>query len=177
MSQSLTFPSGVSSTDERRAWALVSTCHAWCSWHRSWDVNWFSKQSAVPLAFSFMWYVIPKGPWTVVGPQRLRCDLTVPYFHFPLFECLLTGHSSDGFVDTTVVLLAGSWVTCHSFPNVCSCYTRHSKPESIILLVDSVYAKAIEAVKSWATLSDSSPDLILILNLCICQPGLKDSKF
>jgi hypothetical protein len=32
-------------------------------------------------------------------PQSLRCDLTVPYFLIPQFECLSMGHSSDGFGD------------------------------------------------------------------------------
>jgi hypothetical protein len=36
-------------------------------------------------------------------------------------------------------------------------------PERVILLVDSLYAEAIEDVKSWATLSASSPELISIL--------------
>jgi hypothetical protein len=31
--------------------------------------------------------------------------------------------------------------------------------ESVILPVDNLYADAIEAVKSWATLSTSSPEL------------------
>jgi hypothetical protein len=37
------------------------------------------------------------------------------------------------------------------------------RSESVILLVDSLYAEAIEAVKSRATLSASTPELILIL--------------
>jgi hypothetical protein len=63
ISQALTFPKWVSSTDASRAWAVVSTHRSWFSWHRSWDVNWFSKKFAIALAFSFEWYVIPKGPW------------------------------------------------------------------------------------------------------------------
>jgi hypothetical protein len=35
--------------------------------HRSWDVNWFPKQSAIALAFLFGLIVIPKELWTAVG--------------------------------------------------------------------------------------------------------------
>lgn len=34
-------------------------------------------------------------------PQSLRCDVTVPFFCFPQFECLSMGHSSDDFGDPT----------------------------------------------------------------------------
>jgi hypothetical protein len=67
MSQGLTFPSGVPSTDASRTWFLVSTCHSWFLSQKSWDVNRFFKQSTITLAFSFGWYVISKGPWIVVG--------------------------------------------------------------------------------------------------------------
>jgi hypothetical protein len=70
----------------------------------------------------------------------------------------------------TAVLHAGSRVTCYSFLNLCLCFSRLSRPgvsllrsESVILHVDSLYVEAIEAVKSWAALSDSSPKLIWIL--------------
>jgi hypothetical protein len=80
MSQGLTFPNRVSSTDASRAWTLGSTCHSQFLSHRSWDVSWFSKQSAITLAFSFRWYLIPKGPWTVVGvfgPYLFICDFII----------------------------------------------------------------------------------------------------
>jgi hypothetical protein len=64
MSHGLTFSSVVSSTDASRAWTLVSTHQSWFSSRRSWDVKWFSKQSAIMLAFSFGCYNVPKGPWT-----------------------------------------------------------------------------------------------------------------
>jgi hypothetical protein len=51
MLQGLIFPKEVSSTDAR-ALTLVSTCRSWFSSHRSWDVNWFSKQSAIMLAWT-----------------------------------------------------------------------------------------------------------------------------
>jgi hypothetical protein len=109
MSGGLTFPSRVPSTDESRAWTVIPTSHSWFSWHKSWDVNWFSKQCAITLVFSFGWHVIPNGPWTAVWtlwciplpkqfcsrPQSLRCDLTVPYFCFPPFECLSTSSRSN----------------------------------------------------------------------------------
>jgi hypothetical protein len=45
-------------------------------------------------------------PWSISfhtrlhnRPEGLRCDLTVPYFCFSPIECLLSGHSADGFGD------------------------------------------------------------------------------
>jgi hypothetical protein len=43
---------GLLSTASSRAWTLASTRHSWLSSHRSWGVNWFSKQSSIVLAFS-----------------------------------------------------------------------------------------------------------------------------
>jgi hypothetical protein len=61
-------------------------------------------------------------------------------------------------------------VTCHSFLNFHLHFSRLSRQrrsllrsESVILLVDSLYAEAIDAVKLWAPLSASSPKLIWIL--------------
>jgi hypothetical protein len=67
MSQGLPFPKGVLSTDVSSASTPVSTCCSWLSPQGSWDVNQFSKQSTITLAFLFGWYVILKGPWTAVG--------------------------------------------------------------------------------------------------------------
>jgi hypothetical protein len=67
MSQGLTFPNMVSSTDASSSWTVLPTSRSWLLLHRSWDANWFSKQSASTLAFSFGWYVIPKGPWSGLG--------------------------------------------------------------------------------------------------------------
>jgi hypothetical protein len=68
------------------------------------------------------------------------------------------------------VLRTGSRVTCHSFLNLRLCFSRLSRParsllrsESAVLLVDSLYAEAIEAIKSLTDLSASSPELIWIL--------------
>jgi hypothetical protein len=70
----------------------------------------------------------------------------------------------------TAVLLAGSRVTCHSFLNDRLCFSRLSRPgrsllrsESVILLLDRLYAEAIEAVNSRAALSASSPESVSIL--------------
>jgi hypothetical protein len=88
---------------------------------------------------------------------------------------------------------AGSRVTFHCF---LTCFNRLSRPgisllksENVILLVDSMYAETIEAVKSWAALSTSS-ELIWILGEMYSeakslnrsqsvnfQPGPKDSWF
>jgi hypothetical protein len=40
---------------------VVFTCRTCFSSHRSSDVNWFSKQSTITLAFSSGWYAIPKS--------------------------------------------------------------------------------------------------------------------
>jgi hypothetical protein len=76
----------------------------------------------------------------------------------------------------TAVLHAASWVIYHSFLNLHLGFSRLSRPgrlllrsKSVILLVDSLYAEAIEAVKSRATLWASSPKLIWI-------PGEIDSE-
>jgi hypothetical protein len=65
----------VSSTDASWVWILVSTCCSWFLSHRSCDVNWFYKQSAITLAFLFGWYGIPTGPGTVVGAFGLSFTL------------------------------------------------------------------------------------------------------
>jgi hypothetical protein len=87
-SQGLTFLSGASATDATRAWTVVSTRRSWFSSRKSWDVNWFSKQLAFTLAFSFgVCYfsarISQKTPvvskrvhwpvaqhWTLLGPHR-----------------------------------------------------------------------------------------------------------
>jgi hypothetical protein len=67
------------------------------------------------------------------------------------------------------VLHAGFRVTCDSFLNLRLCFSRLFTPgrslfwyESVILRVDSLYAEATEAVKSWAALSASYRELIRI---------------
>jgi hypothetical protein len=104
-------------------------------------------------------------------PQSSRCDLTVPYFCFPPFECISTNHPSDGF-GNPINFRFTCWIPfiCHSFLNLRSRFSRLCRPgrsllrsDSVILLVDSLYAEAIEAVNSWATLSPPSPELISIV--------------
>jgi hypothetical protein len=70
----------------------------------------------------------------------------------------------------TAVLQVGSLVSYHSFLSLCSCFNSRSKPgtwvftsEILTLLVDNLYADAIEAVNSRAALSASTP--VLIYNL------------
>jgi hypothetical protein len=59
----------------------------------------------------------------------------------------------------TTVLHAGSLVSCHNFRSLCLCFNNRSKTgrlllrsKRVILLVDSLYADEIEAVKSLAAL-------------------------
>jgi hypothetical protein len=115
MSHDLTFPHRVSSADASRAWTLVSIYCSWFLSHRSWDLNWFSKQSTVVLAFWFRCYVIPKGPsvhpfsWdftigkTVLlitfwhGPHRKHCYPLLLWKHACLWSCYSVMPVSAGF--------------------------------------------------------------------------------
>jgi hypothetical protein len=70
----------------------------------------------------------------------------------------------------SVILHSGSLVSCHNFLSLFLYFNKRSNPgrslfksEIVILLVDSLYAEAIEAVKSRADLSASTPELISIL--------------
>jgi hypothetical protein len=70
----------------------------------------------------------------------------------------------------TAVLHAGSFVSCHNFVSLCLCFNKRSSlsrslfmSESVTLLVDSLYAEAIEAVKQRAALSAFTPEWISIL--------------
>jgi hypothetical protein len=70
----------------------------------------------------------------------------------------------------TAVLHPGSLVSCHNFLILCLLFNGRSRPgrwlfnpDKVILLVDSLYAEATEAVKSRATLSASNPDFISVL--------------
>jgi hypothetical protein len=66
-SHGLILSGGLLSTASSRVWTLVSTRPSWFSLHRSWCVNWFSKQSAIALASSDGWNLSPEGPWMAVG--------------------------------------------------------------------------------------------------------------
>jgi hypothetical protein len=70
----------------------------------------------------------------------------------------------------TAVLHPGSLASCHSFLILFSYFNNRSSPgrslfksAKVILLVDSLYAKAIEVVKARGALSASTPELISIL--------------
>jgi hypothetical protein len=148
-------------------------------------VNWFSKQSAVMLAFLFVWYVIPKGPWTVVdafGPSLFISDYTIDHKAWGVTSQFHTfvSHYLSAFLQVIrlmvlatrliAVLNAGSWLTCYSFINPRLCFDSLSKPgnsllrsESEFLLVDSLYTEDTETGKSQAAWSASSPELIWIL--------------
>jgi hypothetical protein len=61
-------------------------------------------------------------------------------------------------------------VSCHNFHSLHLCFNSRSRPgmslfmsESVSLVVDNLYAEAIEAAKSRAGLSASTPELISIL--------------
>jgi hypothetical protein len=73
----------------------------------------------------------------------------------------------DFVTQLTAVLHAGSLVSCHNFLSLFFSFNSRSKPgrslltsESVTFLVDNLYAEAMEAVKSRATLSASIPVLI-----------------
>jgi hypothetical protein len=183
MSQGLTFPNGASSAEASWPWALslhlllmvfvtqIMRCDLLL-----WPCS--------TLAFSFGRYVVKKNMnsgwylWSIPfhkrfwnRPQNLRCDLTVPYFCFPPFECLSTGHSSDGFGDRINCYFT-RWIPTYlpQFSYLRLRFSRLSRPgrsllrsERVIFLVDSLYAEAIETVKSQAALSASSHELIWIL--------------
>jgi hypothetical protein len=67
----------------------------------------------------------------------------------------------------TAVLHAGSLVSCHNFLSLCLCLSSLSRldeprlrSEILVVLVDSLYAEAIEGAKSRAALSASIHQLI-----------------
>jgi hypothetical protein len=79
----------------------------------------------------------------------------------------------------TAILHAGSRVSCHNFLSLCLCLSRRSGPsrslfssENVAFLVDSLYAEAIEAVKSRASLWASTLELIWILGDTKSEPRL-----
>jgi hypothetical protein len=63
------------------------------------------------------------------------------------------------------------------------CFNKRSSPgrsfisESVTLLVDILYAEAIEAVKSRAALSASTPDLISIFGVINSEARLWNSRY
>jgi hypothetical protein len=92
-----------------------------------------------------------------------------PHSSLLLFPTVLVPFYGS-FVWWFAVLHAGSRVTCHSFLNLRLYFSKFSRPgmsllrsEGVILLVDSLYAEAIETVKLQAALSASYSELICIL--------------
>jgi hypothetical protein len=183
MSQDPTLPKGVSSAVASRAWTPVSTHHSWFLSCRSWDVTWFSKRFPVALVFLSGWYVTPNGPWRVVcafGPSHFISDFAVDHrawrvaSQFPTFVLrrssafLQVIHLKVLATHLTALLHAGSQVTCHSFLNLLSCFSRLSdradpiKVKECNLYFDSLYVEAIEAVACRFT--GFFPQLILILS-------------
>jgi hypothetical protein len=119
VSHGLNFPNGFPLTDASRALTVVSTCRAWFSSHRSWDVNWFSKQSAITLVFSFwfVWYVILKGPWITVGafgPSLFIRDFVIRHrawgvtSHCPTF----VSHRSSAFLRVICLMVLEIQLPC-----------------------------------------------------------------
>jgi hypothetical protein len=93
------------------------------------------------------------------GAYCLRCYLCVCKFCFPPFRCLFSGYASNCFRDPVYL--------CHNFFILLLYFNNRSRPgrslfnsDKLILLVDSLYADAIEAVKAHAALSASTPKLI-----------------
>jgi hypothetical protein len=79
-------------------------------------------------------------------------------------------HLIDFETKLTAILHPGSLVSCHNFLILFLYFNSRSKPgrslfnsDKAILLVDSLYAEAVEAIKARAALSASTPKLISIL--------------
>jgi hypothetical protein len=162
-------------------WSLtvLSTLRSWFSSHRSCGVNRFSKQSAIALALSTGWYCRPIRPWMGSWfipvceeprnrPYCLRCQLGVCKFRFSPFKCLFSDYASDFETQLTACLHLGSLVSCTNSSSFSYTWTAGLGQVDrclilTILLVDSLYAEAIEAVKERAALSTSAPELISIL--------------
>jgi hypothetical protein len=176
---------GLLSAASSRAWTLVSTRRSWFSSYKSWCVNWFSKQSAIALAFSDGWNLRPEGPWIavgVLGPSLFQRDLAMGQIAWGVTSVLpvFVSHRSSVFfgvtrliefvTQLTAVLHAGSLVSCRNCFSVRLCFNSQSRQgvslfmsDSVTLLIASLCAKVTEAVKSRATLSASTHELISIL--------------
>jgi hypothetical protein len=112
-----------------------------------------------------------------LGPSLFRRDFAMGHmawgvtFLFPTVQVSFFRviRLIDFVTQLTTVLQAASPVSCHNFRSLCLCFNKWSRPgrllcmsESVTLLVDSLYAKATEVLKSRAALSASTPDWILI---------------
>jgi hypothetical protein len=149
----------VSPTDASWAWTLQSPPVPHGFHHTGYEMWTGFLINPVKLSLSFMWYVIPRGPWTVVGTFGLALFISdfsrghiasgvtsqFPTFASYRFSAFLRIINLTVLViQLTAILHAGSWVTCHSFLHLSFCYSRLSIPgrslfrsESVSLLVDS----------------------------------------
>jgi hypothetical protein len=94
--------SGGLSTASSRAWTLASTRRSWFSSHKSWCVNWFSKQSAIVLAFSDRRNLRTEWPWIAVGalgPSLYRRDFAMGHIAWGVTSQLpiFVSHHSSAF--------------------------------------------------------------------------------
>jgi hypothetical protein len=123
---------GLLCTASSRAWTLAPTRRSWFPSHRSWCVNWFSKQSAIALAFSDGWNSRSEEPWMAVGelgPFLFGRDFAVGQLAWGVTSVLLifVFHRSSALLRVirwtnfvtqwTAALHAGSLVSCHNFLN------------------------------------------------------------
>jgi hypothetical protein len=98
----------------------------------------------------------------------LRCGSQFPILFSQRSSAFLRVNRRIYFATRLIAgLHAGSQVSCDNFLNLRFCFNRQSNPgislfrvESLILLVDSLFAEAVEAVKSRAALSASFPELM-----------------
>jgi hypothetical protein len=126
---------------------------AWFLSQKSWYVNWFSKQSAITLTFSFGWYVIPKGPWIAAGafgPSLFIRDFAIGYRAWGVTSQFSTfvSHCCSAFLrvirlmvletQLSAVLHYGSRVICHSFLNLRLCFSKFSRSGISLLMWKSV---------------------------------------
>jgi hypothetical protein len=116
-----------------------------------------------------------------LGPSLFVTDFTMGHiaggvssvfasfvFHrLSAFYCVMCLIESE--TQLTAFLHPGSLVSCHSFVILFLNFNSRSRPDrslfksvNVILLVASLYAEAIEAVKERAALSTSTPELISI---------------
>jgi hypothetical protein len=134
----------------------------WC------ELTWVSKQSAIALDFTDGQNLRPDGQWIAVGalgPSLFMRDFAMSQLAWDVTSVLpiFVSHDSSAFLrvirlivfvtQLTAVLHAGSVVSCNNFRSLCLCFNQWSRPgrslfmsECVNLLVDNLYAEAIETV-------------------------------
>jgi hypothetical protein len=162
--------SEVSSTDASRAWTQSQpVAHGFRhTGHEMWTGFLNNSHLRSPSRSGDL--LIPKGAWRAVctfGRSLFISDLAVSHraWHVTSQFRTFVSHCSSAFLwvihlmvmatQLTVVLRDGSQVTCHSFLNLRLCYSSLSRPdgsllkfESVILLVDSLYAGCSNCITS-----------------------------